>query len=560
LVRVVLLVDKPAAARAMPLYSWLDQVSGLEVEAMEGLVSGTSLRAPLWPATNLAPTDILVTLVDEEPLPEATEQSLVAHLGHGGGLVLLGPTLHAWTDASLLAGCVGKLGGRQPRTEIVVEVVPHPALRRLDPTVVLTDDVWLDAGIPADADPWLHTNWHFQKQTLAWSCGRAVVVTLGNSPQTCADERFARVVLRAVRHAAGLAEPAPLRVGMLGYGAISAEHVNAIANVDGLCLAAVCDRDRSRLEQAARAFPAVRLVDTATGLQADDGIDIVLVSVPPNGHAKAATMMLRAGKHVVVEKPFTLTAVEADAVISAAAESGRALTVYQNRRWDPDFRAVLACVRSGRIGEVFHVETFVGGFAHPCHYWHSHEPVSGGVVYDWGSHYLDWILQVVDTPITAVSGARHKRVWRDVTNADMARVTVRFAGGQEAEFLHSDIAAAPKPKWYVLGTRGAITADWREERIIARGVSGELVVTPLARTDAQADVRVHIPDGTRGTHVETLALPPYLDAPFHRNLADHLLTGEPLAITPVQARRTTAVLEAASRSALEGGHFVAWRR
>lgn len=549
--RVALLVDEPAAARIAPLYSWLKRIDGLQIGPAEGGLS--------W-ASAASSADVLVALVDEQPLREATEQTIAAHLLRGGGLVLLGHTLHSWRDASLITGSVGKPGQRQPRTEIVVKSAPHPALWRLDPAITLTDDAWLDAGVPADADLWLSTTWHFREQTLAWSCGRAVVITLGNSPQACADERFARVVLRAVRHAAGLVEPAPLRIGMLGYGVIGAEHAMAIATVDGLEFAAVCDRDRGRLEEVACAFPEARRVNDAAVLEADQSIDIVLVSVPPNRHAETAIALLRAGKHVVVEKPFALTAAEADEVISVAAEAGRVLTVYQNRRWDPDFRTVLACVRSGRIGEVLHIEAFVGGFAHPCRYWHSHEPISGGVIYDWGSHYIDWILQLIDTPIAAVSGARHKRVWRDVTNADMARVTIRFAGGEEAEFIHSDIAAAPKPKWYVLGTRGAITAEWREERATAQHVSGELVVTPLARTDAQADVRVHIPGDTPRAHVEALALPPRLHAPFHRNLADHLLTGEPLAVTPAQARRTTAVLDAASRSAREGSRLVSWGR
>lgn len=549
--RVAFLVDELAAARAAPLRSWLEQIDGLEVESPS--------PEDLWRALGAPPADVLVALVDERPLSEAAEQAVAAHLGRGGGVVLLGATLHAWRDAPLVTGCAGKPGECQRRTELVVEVVSRSALRRLDPTMAFLDDAWLGAGIPVDADLWLRTSWQFREQTVGWACGRAVVVTLGNSSQTCADERFARIVLRAVRHAAGLGEPAPLRVGMLGYGAIGAEHARAIVTVDGLELAVICDRDRDRLGQAAQAHPEARLADSAAALEADEGVDIVLISVPPNRHAEAAAAMLRAGKHVVVEKPFVLTAAEADAVISTAAESGRALTVYQNRRWDPDFRAVLACVRSGRIGEVFHIETFVGGFAHPCRYWHSHEPISGGVLYDWGGHYLDWILQMIDTPPAAVSGVRHKRVWRDVTNADMARVTIRFTGGEEAEFIHSDVAAAPKPKWYVLGTRGAITAEWREERMATRDISGELVVTPLARTDAQADVRVHVPDGMCHAHAETLVLPPRLDAPFHRNLADHLLTGEPLAITPAQARRTTAVLEAASRSAREGSRLVDWR-
>jgi scyllo-inositol 2-dehydrogenase (NADP+) len=545
-VRVVLLVDNTSATRATCLRSWLDRIDGLQVE----LVGDTD-----W-LRRVSADDVIVALVDEQPLSVTAEHAIIAHLGRGGGLVLLGATLHAWRDATTLTALVGKPGERQPRTEIVVKVARHPALQRIEPGLTVLDHTWLDAAVPPDADPWLRTSWHFRQHVLGWSRGRTVVLTLGNTVEACADERVARLVFRAARHAAGRAEPVPVRIGMLGYGSIGAEHAAAIATIDGLELAAVCDRDPGRLAQVGADWPSVRLVDDVQALTSDDGIDLVLVSAPPHRHAEMSIAMLRAGKHVVVEKPFTLTLADAEAVITAATTAKRSLTVYQNRRWDPDFRAVRRCVRSGRIGDAFHVETFVGTFAHPCQYWHSHEPVSGGVIYDWGSHYLDWILQLVDLPVAVVSGTRHKRVWHDVTNADMARVSIRFRGGQEAEFIHSDVAAAPKPKWYILGTRGAITAEWLQERLTERSVSGELIETPLARTDSQAAVRVHTPDGRGGAHVETLALPPRLDAPFHRNLADHLLTGEPLEVTPAQAYRTTAVLEAASQSARRNGAVV----
>ncbi|MGH8907462.1 MAG: Gfo/Idh/MocA family protein [Egibacteraceae bacterium] len=543
--RVLLVVDAASAVRAVPLRDWLDRVDGIQAELVD--VAG-------WPR-RVSPDEVIVALVDEQPLTAVSEQAIAAHLGRGGGLVLLGPTLHAWRD-SALTSLMGKPGQRQAQAEIVVEVAEHPALRRLEPSLTLTDHAWLDAAVPPEADPWLRTSWHFREQLLGWSCGRVVVLTLGGTAEACADERVARLVLRAVRHAVGRAETAPVRIGMLGCGAISAEHAAAIAAIDGLELAAVCDRDPDRLARAGAAWPGVRLLADVGALASADDLDVVLVSVPPNRHAELSISMLRAGKHVVVEKPFALRRAEAEAVIAAAQAVRRSLTVYQNRRWDPDFRAVRGCVCGGRVGDVFHVETFVGAFAHPCRYWHSHEPVSGGVIYDWGSHYLDWILQLVDAPVTAVSGARHKRVWHDVTNADMARVSIRFEDGQEAEFLHSDVAAAPKPKWYVLGTQGAVTAEWRQEHSAERSVSGELIHTPLPRTDAQAAVRVHTPDGMGGAHVELLALPGRLDAPFHRNLADHLLTGEPLEVTPAQAHRTTAVLEAASESALHGGALV----
>src|SRR5262249_52947786 len=174
---------------------------------------------------------------------------------------------------------------------------------------------------------------------------------------------------------------------LLGYGAIGFEHATAIAETPGLETALICDRSAARLEAAGKAFPGVRRTADSNDLLMDDKVDAVVVGTPPNTHAALTRQMLEAGKHVIVEKPFCLTTEEADALIRIAGERGLALTVYQNRRWDSDFLAIRQVIREGTIGEVFHVETFVGGFAHPCDFWHSHEPISGGVFYDWGSHY-----------------------------------------------------------------------------------------------------------------------------------------------------------------------------
>ena len=147
-------------------------------------------------------------------------------------------------------------------------------------------------------------------------------------------------------------------------------------------------------------------------------------------------------------------------------------------------------MRSGRLGDVFHYESFVGGYGHPCNYWHSDEAVSGGAVYDWGSHYLDWVLDLFPQPVEWVSATTHKRVWHDVTNADHSRVLVHFAGGREAEFTHSDLAAARKPKFYVLGTEGALVGDWRYERVVQRSAIGTLLEDRLMPSDSPADLRV----------------------------------------------------------------------
>src|SRR6266849_5810652 len=348
----------------------------------------------------------------------------------------------------------------------------------------------------------------------------------------------------------------PARVAMIGYGAIGFEHGTAINTVPGLEYALVCDRNEERLAVARQAFPGVR---TCTDLQqvADDpDIDIVIVSTPPNTHAVISLQMLYAVKHVVTEKPFCLATSEADEMIQLADQKQLALTVYQCRRWDPDFLAIQQVLKRGTIGTPFHIETFIGGYAHPCDYWHSHEPISGGVFYDWGSHYLDWILQLIPNPVISVRATEHKRVWHDVTNADHSVVHLRFAGGQEAEFMHSDIAAAMKPKWYILGEQGAIVGHWRQETVKTRRWSGDLIEERLAPSEALPTLTVFTRELGGAIHEQHLMLPEQPLYPFHRNLANHLHNGESLVVPPQESRRNIAVMETAKRSAELGGETI----
>jgi predicted dehydrogenase len=386
--------------------------------------------------------------------------------------------------------------------------------------------------------------WRPSTSTAAW--------TMGTTPAAIAERTAARLLVQVLRTMAGQPPAAPVRVGLLGYGAIGHEHSRAVRAVDGLALAAVCDTSPERLSIAAQAAPGVATTASAEALLERDDVDLVVVSTPPSSHSSWALRAIAEGKHVVLEKPFAIRTAEADAVLAAAQEAGLLVVVYQNRRFDPDHLAVRRLVDGGHVGEVFHVETFVGGYGHPCNLWHSDEEVSGGAFYDWGSHVLDQVLDLIPTPIEHVTAAAHKRVWFDVTNADHSRVTIRFTDGVEAEFTHSDLAAALKPRWYVLGTRGAIVGRWRSERVISRSDIGTLVEDRLAPADSPPSLELHAADGSV-THVAT---PPGPAHPFHRELADRLLLGLPMTVTGEQSRRVLSVMEAATASAADGGRPV----
>jgi len=229
------------------------------------------------------------------------------------------------------------------------------------------------------------------------------------------------------------------------------------------------------------------------------------------------------------------------------------LSCHQNRRWDVDYLAIKQALMEGMIGELFYLETFVGGFKHPCGYWHSHAEISGGLSYDWGAHYLDWIVSLIPQRIQIVTCTRHKRVWHDVTNADQERIQIRFCDGQEAEFIHSDIAAVRKPKWYLLGTSGAIIGDWKD--VVQYEVDPFVYFEQydIPATEMPADLTLHRRHRSGQIVIQKLALPERKHYLFHQNIADHLLTGEPIVAPLKDSVQVVAVLEAAARSAANGG-------
>ena len=328
----------------------------------------------------------------------------------------------------------------------------------------------------------------------------------------------------------------PLRVGLLAYGAIGHEHNQAVAATEGLTLTAVCDTNPERIAAAQELAPAIAAFGDAT-LMLDSGlIDIVVISTPPNSHYSWAKEALQRGIHVVLEKPMALTAAECDELIALAAEKDLTLVVYQNRRFDRDFVTMRRLIESGAIGEPFAYESFVGGYSRPCDYWHSMSDVSGGAIFDWGSHYLDQIMNLFPQKVAHVSGVNHKRHWHHVTNADHAEVRLTFDNGTTAIFVNSDLAAARRPKFYVLGTHGAIIGEW------------DIAAEP-AVADLPAQIFVYKDDGQR-IQIELDDVTPYL---FHQELAAYLLDGTPMQVSALGSRDVVALMEAAEASALRNG-------
>ena len=339
-----------------------------------------------------------------------------------------------------------------------------------------------------------------------------------------------------------------LRVGLLAYGAIGHEHNRAVSSVAGFKLTAVCDSNPLRIEVAKEIAPEVTGFLDADQLL-DSDIDLVVISTPPKSHFSWAKKALEKNKHVVLEKPMSLTVAECDELIKLAQEKNKTLVVYQNRRWDEDFVTLQELVTNNEIGEVFHVEIFVGGYGHPCNYWHSDQEVSGGAIFDWGAHFLDQALGLFGKEIAYLTAKEHKLRWLDVTNSDHSRVTLNYKNGLEVEFIYSDIAAALKPKYYLLGTDGAIQGNWRLEKVTNRNEIGTLLEDELAPADSPAEIQVFDKTGS----VKRVRLVSPAKYQFHSELADWINFQIPMTVNAQTSRDVVAIMQAASESAAGGG-------
>jgi len=444
-----------------------------------------------------------------------------------------------------------------PSTELRVlfQNTNHPMARRLPDAIYVKGRYQSLERSAEDTEIILYADWHYRHSPVLVSRslgdGHVACTTL----QAYGDPAFQQILYRLLRQSAGKPhDDQTLGVGLLGYAtSVGQAHGLGVEATPGLALRAACDLNHERLRQAKKNFPHIETHESADALANDPHVDVVIIATPPNNHAKLSLQLMASGKHVVCEKPLALNQKETAGMVEMAQKQQVHLSCYQNRRWDVDYLAIKQALADGLIGDLFYMETFVGGFQHPCGYWHSEATVSGGTAYDWGGHYLDWVVSLIPDPVKAVICTRQNRVWHDISNADQERILIRFAGGQEAEFMHSDIAAVRKPKWYLLGTEGAIVGHWGDVTTYEIDPVLYFHRHDIPATEMPPDLTLHRRDHSGQLVVQKLAVPRREHHLFYHNLADHLLTGEPLVAPLDDSVRVVAILETAARSASKGG-------
>ncbi|WP_336242910.1 oxidoreductase [Enterobacter cloacae] len=255
-----------------------------------------------------------------------------------------------------------------------------------------------------------------------------------------------------------------IRVGLIGYGYASKTfHAPLIAGTPGMALAAVSSSDATKVHAD---WPTVPVVSEPKHLFNDPNIDLIVIPTPNDTHFPLAKAALEAGKHVVVDKPFTVTLSQARELDGLAKSLGRLLSVFHNRRWDSDFLTVKALLSEGTLGEITFFESHFDRFRPQVrNRWREQAGPGSGIWYDLAPHLLDQAVNLFGLPVSMTVDLAQLRPGAQTT--DYFHAILSYP--QRRIVLHGTMVAAAESARYIIhGTRGSYVKfglDPQEDRL-----------------------------------------------------------------------------------------------
>lgn len=336
-----------------------------------------------------------------------------------------------------------------------------------------------------------------------------------------------------------------LQVALVGYGlAGRVFHAPLIAAVDGLQLRTVVSSDPGRVHAD---LPEVAVSDDPHAAFADPAIDLVVLATPNATHASLAIAALRAGRHVVVDKPLAVDLAEADLVRAAAGQARRVLSVFHNRRWDADFLALRALVEAGTLGTLAEVHSHFDRFrpAVPDR-WRERAGAGAGLWLDLGPHLVDQMLQLFGLPDAVQADIGMQRAGVEVD--DWFHVVLRF--GRLRAVLHAGaLVPGAGLRFAVHGTGGS----WFKSGLDPQEASLRAGSRPGDPGWGVDPAPGHLLQVHAGGVVETPSPAPTGDwRRYYAGVRTALLDGTPPPVTADEAHAVMRVLQAGIESAATG--------
>jgi len=336
-------------------------------------------------------------------------------------------------------------------------------------------------------------------------------------------------------------QDSPIRVGLAGLGrsgwGIHGAALDCLK--DHYRITAIADADPARRQEAVKRWDC-RAHETFGALAADAEVELLVVATPNHLHTEHTIQALKAGKHVVCEKPMALSAADADRMIETARQTEKVLTIFQNKRYAPDFRKVREVIRSRKLGRIVQIRIAIHRFARRWD-WQTLKEFGGGELNNTCPHFLDQALLLF--------GSKEPEVFCEITRTltsgdaeDHCKIVLRADGAPTMDIEVTHACAYPQNLWHVMGTRGGLTGDgaklkWRYvdfSKLPPRPVEKKPVPD---RTYNREELPWQEESWTMPEH------PPKNGVPFYHDVLRTLRHGAPPAVTPESVRRHIVVLQ-----------------
>jgi predicted dehydrogenase len=314
----------------------------------------------------------------------------------------------------------------------------------------------------------------------------------------------------------------------------------------GFDLKKIYTTDPKRVEKAKSIYPDTEIVNDTDNIMNDESIDLVLIGSPNTSHVTLAKQALLAGKHVVVEKPFTVTVAEADELIALAKKQNRVLTVHHNRRFDSGHNTVKKVIADGKLGRLVEYEVHYDRFRRELRpdAWREKPLPGSGILYDLGAHLIDGALELFGMPesvtcmmLTQRPGLEVEDNFEIILNYPGLKVTLK--GGM--------LVKVPGPTYVLYGDHGTFIKYGMDVQEAALkqglrpgspnwGIEPESIWGKLTYEENGKDV------------TSAIKSEPGRYQDFFQNVYDAIVEGKELIVKPEQARQTIKIIELAFQS------------
>lgn len=467
-----------------------------------------------------------------ENLTEREEENLIKYLKNGGGIFGLHSAPVCFKNNKKFQDVFGcKFLSHTPVFQFELKSSNSHFINRRIPSSIIEDEFYF-IEVKDDVNILFTGYWYGNLLPLGYiknyQKGRVFYFSVGHNLETFKNTDILKIIKRGIDWITkNEKEEREIKCGIIGYGpafGMGKYHADLINSTYGMKTVAFYDINKERVEQAKKDFPDSRTYTDLNKFLSDKEIDLVIIITPHNTHSSLAITSLNSDKNVVVEKPMCIKLKEADEMIETAEKKNLMLSVFHNRRWDGDFLSIEKIVKSGEIGKIFNVEIFFGSYSMPKEWWRSEKEISGGIFYDWGAHFLYWLLLLIPSKIKNIYGIIQKRKWLNFSNEDEVKSIITFENGEVADVQSSSISSIPKPRWRILGEKGGIIqTDVIRVYKYENGMT-EKIIQPLKTEYFR----------------------------FYNNIADHLIFGEKLEIDIQIARNVIGIIDKTIESAQKG--------